>query len=248
MFWLSPVTHREPQKTIGARPVSMGAFNNDRLAALAVPGSFRLMVWASQRALIGGRRERVGQSTDWVYANTFSGLTAPPVLTEASGDLEGFAISQHVERGPRELVRERLHGYHGHAPGLLALIEASRLRTAAHGNSSSLDEDPREVLVAVLGIAFAFLHAVRDAPAFNAPTVGTELADSAETGNGARLQHDRGCECHSDAGCSFEDCELGTQFYFAMKYLLDYPDPCLQSAHDREVCGQGSLDMRRQTE
>lgn len=56
MFWLSPLAHVEPQKTIGARPVSTGVFTKDRLTTLAVSGSFRLTLWASHHSSRGDGR------------------------------------------------------------------------------------------------------------------------------------------------------------------------------------------------
>ena len=114
----------------------------------------------------------------WVHANTFTGLTAPPDLTKAFGHLKGFAVSQHVEGRARELVRECLHCDHGHAPRSFAIVKTPRLGTTAHRNGGSFDEGPGKILVAVLCVAFTFLLAVRDALAFDAAAVGTELPDA----------------------------------------------------------------------
>jgi hypothetical protein len=86
----SPLAHVEPQKTIGTRPMPTGVFNNAWLTALAVPGSFRLTVWASHRSLSGDGGP-----------NHFPGFTPAhlpgsrplPDLTETSRYLEWLPVA-----------------------------------------------------------------------------------------------------------------------------------------------------------
>lgn len=72
-------------------------------------------------------------------------------------DVKQLAALQHVITSPCQFVRQRL-GRHGPI-GLSELlgIEALGLRTEARRKVRGLDKRPRQVFVAVLGVALAFL-------------------------------------------------------------------------------------------
>jgi hypothetical protein len=59
LFWRTPLACIKPQKTIGTRPSSRRVRNMIGSPGLAVPGSFRLMVWAYQQSLRRNGRRRV---------------------------------------------------------------------------------------------------------------------------------------------------------------------------------------------
>ena len=101
-------------------------------------------------------------------------------LPEAALQLEGLAFAQHVVAGAREFVRDRLERHDGVGAGLLALVETLRLGTEAHREVGRLDKRPRQILVAVLRVAFALLLAVGDARAIHAAAIRTEVPDRRE--------------------------------------------------------------------
>ena len=74
---------------------------------------------------------------------------------EGAVHIELSAIAQYVVAGARELVRDRLGRKHAIGLGALALIVALDLRVVAHGEVRRLDIGPGQILVAVLGVAFA---------------------------------------------------------------------------------------------
>jgi len=57
-------------------------------------------------------------------------------------------------------VRERFGRYGTIALTLFALVKTFRLRAVAQCKVCRLDKGPTEVVIAILGIAFAFLFAV----------------------------------------------------------------------------------------
>ena len=67
--------------------------------------------------------------------------------------------------GARQFVRQRLDGHDAVSLALLVFIEALGLRAVTHGEVRRFHKGPGQVLVAVLGVAFALLLAVALAPA-----------------------------------------------------------------------------------
>ena len=75
-------------------------------------------------------------------------------------DIEGHLVFHNVVTGPAQLVRHRFERQHPVALGLLPVIEAFDPRMVSDGKVGRFDKRPSQILVAVLGIAPAFLLAV----------------------------------------------------------------------------------------
>ena len=118
---------------------------------------------------------------------------------EAPLKIECSAFAQHVVTRSREFVRERLDGDDAVGPGFLALVEAFGLRAETQCEVGRLDIRPRQILVAVFGIAFAFLLAVADVFAVDAATVGSVVADFGKTLDRSRLKEDDACQDGTDS-------------------------------------------------
>src|SRR6266850_8535114 len=97
---------------------------------------------------------------------------------------------QHVVARPRELVRESLGGHDRISLPFLALVETLGLRAVAQRKACRFYEGPSEVLVAILGVAFAFFLTIALPQAVNATAVGTEIAHLCKTRDVAGLEHD----------------------------------------------------------
>ena len=81
-------------------------------------------------------------------------------LPETQVHIEGLLVSQHVVARPRKLVCQSLDCQDAVRPALLAIVKASGLRAVTHCEVRCLDKRPREILVAIPGIAFTLLPAV----------------------------------------------------------------------------------------
>ena len=87
-----------------------------------------------------------------------------------------------------EIVGEAANGDDAVGCPLLALDIPLRQRRVANRERGGFGTGPRPVLVAALGIAFAFLLAVTDFLALPAAAVGGLVADFGEAANVTRLQ------------------------------------------------------------
>src|SRR5271157_2684731 len=107
------------------------------------------MAWAIQQSVFiqMAQRRRPNHSHSFTPVR-FPG--SPPLaksLRETSTHIERFLIPQHVVAGPCQLVRQSLDRQDAVRLVLLALVEASGLRTAAQGEVRRLHKRPGEVLV-----------------------------------------------------------------------------------------------------
>ena len=116
------------------------------------------------------------QSDSWLLARPLRDSSCRAKLSRKTPlYIERLVLLQHMEAGPRQLVRQRLGGDDTVALRLLSIMEPLGLRAEALREVRRLDEGPGQVLVTVLGIAFAFLLAVGHALAVNTAAVRGEV-------------------------------------------------------------------------
>ena len=101
---------------------------------------------------------------------------------------------------PGPLVRQRLGCLRPVGLGELLGIETFRLRTEARREVRRLDKRPRQVLVAVLGIAFAFLLAVTQAHTVATVRIGGEISHLGKATDAADLEQDDDGQHLADTG------------------------------------------------
>src|SRR6266446_3973651 len=161
----------------------------------------------------------------WLCTRPLSG--SPPLakpLHETALHVEGLLLTQHVVARPREFVRDRLERHDAVALALLALIEALGLRAITQREVGGLHKGPGEVLVAVLGVAFALLLAIALTPAVHTATVGAEIAHAGKARDRPRLQHDRGGQRLTDAGHRLQQTIFRSQLHPLFEPLLQHRD------------------------
>ena len=154
---------------------------------------------------------------------------------EAARHVKRFALLQNVEARPCQLVRQRLDRHHVVCLGFLAFVEPFGLGAEAQREVGRFDEGPGQVLVAVLGVAFAFLLAVADALAIDAARVGGEVADVGEAVDRPRLQQDRGRQHAADARHAGEQGVLRSLADAFLQTLFKQVDLRAQRGDDRDV-------------
>src|ERR1700722_7293966 len=154
-------------------------------------------------------------------------------LPETQVHIEGLLVSQHVVARPRKLVCQSLDRQDAVRPALLAIVKASGLRAVTHCEVRCLDKRPREILVAVLGIAFTLLPAVTLPQAVNTATVGTEVADLRKAADRPGLEHERGRGPGADTRHRPEQAVLGTQTHALPQSLLQRFNLLRQCLADR---------------
>ena len=81
-----------------------------------------------------------------------------------------------METGTRQLVGQGFARDDRIGSGFFALVETLGVGAKTQREVRRLDKCPGQILVAVLGIAFAFLFAVAQALAIDAARIGSELA------------------------------------------------------------------------
>ena len=158
-----------------------------------------------------------------------------PISREAPLDRKRLVSFKHVVARARELVRHRLDRHRTVAFSLLPLIEPSRGLTVTHCEIRCLDESPREVTVAVLGIALALLLAVGYVRAAHTAAVRGVIAHIREAIDAARLQQDDGGQHLADPVNGFKQpiTRLGAAVFG--EDLLKTVDLYLQRLHHGNV-------------
>src|ERR1700756_712280 len=88
------------------------------------------------------------------------------------GDIERNLVFDNVITSPTQLVSHRFDRRYAVGLGFLPLVEALDLRVVPNREVGRLHIGPRQILVAVLGIALAFFLAVSDLLTPDTPTDG----------------------------------------------------------------------------
>lgn len=153
---------------------------------------------------------------------------------KAARHIKGFALLQNMEARSRQLVGQRLDCYHSVCPGFLALVETLGFGAEAQRKVRRFDKSPRQILVAVPGVAFAFFLAVARVLAIDATRIRGKVADGGKAVDGARFEQDDGGENAANfnpaataaAGGQLDD--LQTQLLPARRHNV--PKPYVQAA------------------
>ena len=97
-------------------------------------------------------------------------------------------------------MRHRFDCHNPIALRFLFLIEAFDLRIKPDRKVGGLDKRPRQILVAVFGIADSFTFAVADLLAPHTTTVRSVIADTGKSLDLSGFQHDRQRQDRADSG------------------------------------------------
>lgn len=115
------------------------------------------------------------------------------VLSEGALHIECFTGFKDVVAGSGQFVRHRLESNHRHRSGGFLLIPAFDLRVVADREVGGLDKGPGQILVATLGIAFAFLLTIGITARLHGAGIRGKLSGTLETGDVAGLQRNGQC-------------------------------------------------------
>ena len=142
---------------------------------------------------------------------------------------------------------QRLDRYHGICPGFLALIEALGLGAKAQCEVRCFDKSPSQILVAVPGVAFAFLLAVAEALTIDTARIGGKVADGGKAVNWPRFQQDDGGENATNAGNAGQQGVVRSFANPLLQTLFKEVDLRARGGDDRKVAVHRQSDIRRES-
>lgn len=152
-------------------------------------------------------------------------------------------VAQNVERGTGELVRNGFD--RDDAVGLCSLlvVKPLGLGVVLGREVSGLDEGPRQILVAVLGVVVSLLLSIRESGCVDAAGVRSKVAGTGEAVHVASLVHDRQPEDLANASDGEQELELGAQARLGQDHALDQASLFGEYIDDFERRGEGKSEV-----
>ena len=132
-------------------------------------------------------------------------------------------------------MRHRFERHDHLGLGLLSLIETLNLGVVPDGEVGGFDKRPGQILIAVLGIAFAFFLTVADLLTADTAAIRCEVADTGKSPNVSGLQHDGEREDLTDPRRRLEKAELGAKLDSLGDGLFEQLDLFVGARPDRQV-------------
>jgi len=164
--------------------------------------------------------------------------------SESLVDVEVNPIAHHVEAGPRHLVGHSLSGNHRMGIVKLALVVGLDAIVEAGREVGRLDKGPGEVLVAVLGVAFAPGLVVADPGAGDATAVRSVVARSGEPTDVPCLQEEGQRQHFANARRAEQVAVFGAFACLCQHRLLEPRDLLAERAYHHPVGVNGQRHLR----